>query len=64
MDVDLDGNQMSAPQYRQMMANLFEPFGFQNTRPMNRTSVSGRKTSSWRASENMFPKKCKISSNG
>ena len=26
---DLDGNQMSAPQYRQMMANLFEPFGFQ-----------------------------------
>jgi acetoin utilization protein AcuA len=25
---DLDGNQMSAQQYRQMMANLFEPFGF------------------------------------
>ncbi len=26
---DLDGNRMSAQQYRQMMANLFEPFGFQ-----------------------------------
>jgi acetoin utilization protein AcuA len=26
---DLDGNRMSAPQYRQMMAKLFEPFGFQ-----------------------------------
>ncbi len=26
---DLDGNQMSAQQYRQMMASLFEPFGFQ-----------------------------------
>jgi acetoin utilization protein AcuA len=26
---DLDGNQMSAQQYRQMMAKLFEPFGFQ-----------------------------------
>jgi len=26
---DLDGNQMSAQQYRQMMARLFEPFGFQ-----------------------------------
>jgi len=25
---DLDGNRMSAQQYRQMMANLFEPFGF------------------------------------
>jgi acetoin utilization protein AcuA len=25
---DLDGNQMSAQQYRQMMASLFEPFGF------------------------------------
>jgi acetoin utilization protein AcuA len=25
---DLDGNQMSAQQYRQMMAHLFEPFGF------------------------------------
>ncbi len=27
---DLDGNRMSAPQYRQMMAQLFEPFGFQD----------------------------------
>lgn len=26
---DLDGNRMSAQQYRQMMAKLFEPFGFQ-----------------------------------
>lgn len=26
---DLDGSRMSAPQYRQMMATLFEPFGFQ-----------------------------------
>jgi acetoin utilization protein AcuA len=26
---DLDGNQISAQQYRQMMARLFEPFGFQ-----------------------------------
>jgi acetoin utilization protein AcuA len=26
---DLDGNRMSAAQYRQMMARLFEPFGFQ-----------------------------------
>jgi len=26
---DLDGNRMSAQQYRQMMARLFEPFGFQ-----------------------------------
>lgn len=26
---DLDGNRISAPQYRQMMAALFEPFGFQ-----------------------------------
>lgn len=26
---DLDGNHLSAPQYRQMMASLFEPFGFQ-----------------------------------
>jgi acetoin utilization protein AcuA len=25
----IDGNRMSAQQYRQMMANLFEPFGFQ-----------------------------------
>jgi acetoin utilization protein AcuA len=26
---DLDGNRMSAQQYRQMMSRLFEPFGFQ-----------------------------------
>jgi acetoin utilization protein AcuA len=26
---DLDGNRMSAQQYRQMMTRLFEPFGFQ-----------------------------------
>lgn len=26
---DLDGNRMSASQYRQMMTRLFEPFGFQ-----------------------------------
>lgn len=26
---DLDGNRMSAQQYRQMMAKLFDPFGFQ-----------------------------------
>jgi acetoin utilization protein AcuA len=26
---DLDGNHLSAQQYRQMMASLFEPFGFQ-----------------------------------
>jgi acetoin utilization protein AcuA len=26
---DLDGNRMSAQQYRQMMARLFEPFGFE-----------------------------------
>jgi acetoin utilization protein AcuA len=26
---DLDGNRMTAQQYRQMMARLFEPFGFE-----------------------------------
>ncbi|MCK7514436.1 MAG: hypothetical protein MZV70_67430 [Desulfobacterales bacterium] len=62
---DLDGNQMSAQQYRQMMARLFEPVRLPGIPDQRAQHLSAsRKTSSWRASARMFPRRSKISSSG